>query len=46
MFCNDFENEGMLYLYGELDVDESKRFEAHIADCSECQIALMKFRLE
>ena len=43
MFCNRFEDKGILYLYNELDVDESQRFEAHIANCSKCQLALAQF---
>lgn len=43
MFCNQFEDEGILYLYNELDVELSKKFEAHIANCSKCQLALAQF---
>ena len=43
MFCNQFENEGVLYLYDELNAEESKKFEAHIVDCSKCQMALAQF---
>ena len=43
MFCNRFEDKGILYLYNELDIDESQRFEAHIANCSKCQLALAQF---
>ena len=43
MFCNQFENEGVLYLYDELNAEESKKFEAHIADCSKCQMTLAQF---
>ena len=40
MFCNQFENEGMLYLYDELDADHKKRFEAHLLNCSKCNLAV------
>lgn len=43
MFCNQFENEGILYLYNELDVEESNRFETHVVDCPKCQMALGQF---
>lgn len=43
MFCNQFEDQGILYLYEELDVEQSKKFEAHIANCSKCQMALAQF---
>jgi len=43
MFCNQFENEGVLYLYGELNADEKKKFEAHILNCSKCSLAVRQF---
>ena len=43
MFCKEFENEGILYLYDELNAEESKKLEAHIADCSKCQMTLAQF---
>ena len=43
MFCNQFENEGVLYLYDELNADDKKRFEVHVADCSKCKMALAQF---
>jgi hypothetical protein len=43
MFCNQFEDEGILYLYNELDGEESKKFEAHVANCSKCQMVLAQF---
>ena len=43
MYCNDFENKGILYLYHELDNEESKTFEAHLINCAECRVALAQF---
>ncbi|MCI0494278.1 zf-HC2 domain-containing protein [candidate division KSB1 bacterium] len=43
MSCNDFENQRVLYLYKELDEEESKIFEAHLVACAECREAVAEF---
>lgn len=43
MFCKEFENDSILYLYNELDAEASQKFETHIIDCSKCQMALSQF---
>ena len=43
MFCKEYENERILYLYGELDDEENKKFKAHILNCSKCSMAVRQF---
>jgi len=40
MFCDKFENQGILYLYNELEIDEREIFEAHLQKCAACRRAL------
>jgi hypothetical protein len=44
MFCKSLENEGILYLYDELDSADRKNFETHILNCSRCRSAVEQFR--
>lgn len=44
MFCKEYENEAILYLYDELDAEASRKFESHINDCSVCKMALSQFK--
>jgi len=40
MFCNKFENQGILYLYNEMGDEDKERFEAYLRECSKCRMAL------
>jgi len=40
MFCNQYANQGILYLYGELENHEKELFEIHLARCKDCQAEL------
>jgi len=42
MFCSKFENQGVLYLYNELDDEDKGRFETHLQECSKCRMALVQ----
>jgi len=40
MFCEKYSDNGILYLYGELEQDEQLAFETHLEKCKSCQAEL------
>lgn len=44
MFCEQFVNDGILYLYDELQQKEKQVFEKHAATCKACQAELEVLR--
>ena len=44
MTCHDWKDMMMGYLDNELDTEQRKRFEGHLAGCSECTEELKEFR--
>jgi len=40
MYCEKYIDNGILYLYGELEKDEQLAFESHLKNCKSCQAEL------